>query len=1065
MFRNGAHLAFFSLCLIVGIFLFFQKTLAATVTWDGGGATNNWSEAENWSSDTIPVSGDLVVFNGTSTKASTIDQTFSISELNINAGYTNTITQAANLTISGNADFVHNTTDGTFVWSSGTLTFANNTGTSWDIDTDDVFGHVTIDKGGNPVTIVSGDTAIVTGTLTLTDGTITTGTLEARGDVVHGAGFDGGTLGGTLNITQGASAVTLTGGGQLPITTLSANRTINGPTSGTVTFDGLFTMSAGSYVGGAGDLTLSGGLTVSGGSFNGGSGNIDNNGTFVLSGVGTSFTSSTGTFFVASNWTHTDASTFTHNSGTVTFDGGATTTIDVNTTETFNNVTINTSSALSKNVASGDTIIVTGTLTLVDGNIGGTVEARSDVTHGAAFDGGTGTLNITQGSADINLTAGGQMPATALSANRIMNGPASGTVSFDATLAVSNGSFVGSAGNVTLVSLTLSSPGSFTAPSGTLTVSQLWTHTDSSTFNHNSGTVVFSGATALVNFNTSETFNNATISKSANNGLTIANGDTLIVSGTLNLNTGSVNNTNATLEARGDVVHGASFEGGTINFAITQGTNAINLTSGGQLPGTTLSANRIINGPASGTVTFDGSVTVSNGSLVGVAGNFDIDGSFTLSSPGSVTAPSGNLNVSGNWTHLNGTFNANSGTVILDGTNQTMSGATTFNNFTKSASSSATLTFPSSTTQTFTGTLTLNGFSTSQRLSLVSSSPGTQAKIDPQGTRVIEYLQVQDNDNDSLTEMSCLVGCLDNGNNQYWRFGARHTSDWIDIQPATLTVTQPNTAGFVYNAGQEIILTWESSGHVMSFVTIEFSSDNGQTFTPIVSMIKNTGIYPYILPTTATTEGRFLVKGSDGVVTVASDMNDESFVIVVPEGTPDYELPVPGQFAKTPKSEWIFSAGEYVRTESSSTVYLLEEDVVKGVLVRRPFIDAQTYFTYESSFEQVRIVSELDLSGNTLPGDVMLPNSGVVLVKQIANSEVYLIEQQGGNHFLRWLVSEELAAYIFGLDWHDFVIDLNPIIWPVLEFGEPILNPLKVDTSLMKKRFELNLQRVDGSAE
>jgi|GEM_PF-1963686 len=36
---------------------------AASVTWDGGGTDDNWSTAANWSSDTLPVNGDILVFD------------------------------------------------------------------------------------------------------------------------------------------------------------------------------------------------------------------------------------------------------------------------------------------------------------------------------------------------------------------------------------------------------------------------------------------------------------------------------------------------------------------------------------------------------------------------------------------------------------------------------------------------------------------------------------------------------------------------------------------------------------------------------------------------------------------------------------------------------------------------------------------------------------------------------------------------------------------------------------------------------------------------------------------
>jgi len=69
---------------------------AASLTWDGGGADNNWSTCANWTTDTCPIAGDTVTFNATSTKNSTIDAgaPASVATLTIAAGYTGTITLA-----------------------------------------------------------------------------------------------------------------------------------------------------------------------------------------------------------------------------------------------------------------------------------------------------------------------------------------------------------------------------------------------------------------------------------------------------------------------------------------------------------------------------------------------------------------------------------------------------------------------------------------------------------------------------------------------------------------------------------------------------------------------------------------------------------------------------------------------------------------------------------------------------------------------------------------------------------------------------------------------------------
>ncbi|MGH9821411.1 MAG: hypothetical protein ACRD43_14690, partial [Pyrinomonadaceae bacterium] len=81
----------------------FSARAAGPKTWDGGGLTNNWSDAANWSDDIIPTSGDDVIFDGTSTKDATIDVDITVSSINIGGGYAGTITQSnsASIQISG----------------------------------------------------------------------------------------------------------------------------------------------------------------------------------------------------------------------------------------------------------------------------------------------------------------------------------------------------------------------------------------------------------------------------------------------------------------------------------------------------------------------------------------------------------------------------------------------------------------------------------------------------------------------------------------------------------------------------------------------------------------------------------------------------------------------------------------------------------------------------------------------------------------------------------------------------------------------------------------------------
>ena len=102
----------------------FSYTIeAATIEWDGGAGTNNWSDADNWDSNTVPGSGDYayiriaanVEYSGTST----------IERFRLNhASATFTIQVGASLTVDGtNSDGFR--ADLGVVTNNGTLTIQN----------------------------------------------------------------------------------------------------------------------------------------------------------------------------------------------------------------------------------------------------------------------------------------------------------------------------------------------------------------------------------------------------------------------------------------------------------------------------------------------------------------------------------------------------------------------------------------------------------------------------------------------------------------------------------------------------------------------------------------------------------------------------------------------------------------------------------------------------------------------------------------------------------------------------------------------------------------------------
>ncbi len=172
-----------------------------------------------------------------------------------------------------------------------------------------------------------------------------------------------------------------------------------------------------------------------------------------------------------------------------------------------------------------------------------------------------------------------------------------------------------------------------------------------------------------------------------------------------------------------------------------------------------------------------------------------IAGNFTLTT--GVLYPPAALSVAGNWTNT-GTFNHNSGTVTLDGSNQSIFGETPFYNFTKQTSTADTLSFQATKVQTILGTLTLNG-AASNVLSIFSNSNGTQWKIDPQGSRSISYLNVKDSNNISVTPIAVNgLNITDSGNNTNWSFSSGVPAISVTpLSPDPTASTTPSISGTV----------------------------------------------------------------------------------------------------------------------------------------------------------------------------------------------------------------------------------------------------------------------------
>ena len=233
---------------------FTYQTTVSTDTWTGLGSTNNWSDPANWSANAAPGAGTTVIFNGTSTKNAIVDSGFAgtVAAVQINSGYTGTITLSQNLIVTG-----------AFTESAGTFD-ANGFTTS-------VAGLTTVSGG---TYLASTNTQTLTGGLTVSGGTFTgstgtvtagnvtlsSGTLNAPSTVLTVAGGNFTYTGGTFNADMGT--VTYTGNNASPTVsvgtglvsfynfqdamtdTFPAGMTI----TGTLTVTGTFTWKTGSGV-------------------------------------------------------------------------------------------------------------------------------------------------------------------------------------------------------------------------------------------------------------------------------------------------------------------------------------------------------------------------------------------------------------------------------------------------------------------------------------------------------------------------------------------------------------------------------------------------------------------------------------------------------------------------------------------------------------------------------------------------------------------------------------------------------------------------------------------------
>ncbi|MGH7143887.1 MAG: beta strand repeat-containing protein, partial [Planctomycetota bacterium] len=419
---------------------------AADITWSGAGADNLWSDAANWSTDTVPGVNDHAIFDGTSTKDCTLDANVNLQGLSIRSGYTGTVTQSGAVTITlAGTGFTQE--DGAFLGGSGAITSAGSV----------VFIGGAFTSTSGVFTVASDWVVSNSPTFNPNGGTVDFAVAySAAQDLIPGAfAFNNVAINGFgQSSTQTVSGTLVVNGAlTLGVTDYSGNK-LNGDT---IEAHGDVTMASsdfGTQSSGPGTATLefagTGAQALNGAT----AGHFPN----IVVNKPSGTLTVTGTPVIVGNWTFTSG-TLNCGSSTLIFAGpyNASQMIDGGM-GTYGNVTIRGFAENAVQTIVG-TLDVTGTLVFdvsqYSGNTlnGGTIKAEGDVTMGSA---GFGRLTPGPGSATIDIAGSGAQTLSSPAAGYFPNiqiAKPSGTLTLADSLQVG--------GNWTYVSGTID-PGSST---------------------------------------------------------------------------------------------------------------------------------------------------------------------------------------------------------------------------------------------------------------------------------------------------------------------------------------------------------------------------------------------------------------------------------------------------------------------------------------------------------------------------------------------------------------------------------------------------------------------------
>ena len=287
-----------------------------------------------------------------------------------------------------------------------------------------------------------------------------------------------------------------------------------------------------------------------------------------------------------------------------------------------------------------------------------------------------------------------------------------------------------------------------------------------------------------------------------------------------------------------------------------------------------------------------------------------------------------------------------------------------------------------------------------------------------------------------------------------------------EIVAPGITILSPNGGEHVL-PGAEQIISYVLEGNII-YVNIRASYDNGSSWDLLAGHIMGTGSYLWTIPEIQTSSALVKVEITDLATVVLEDVSDAPFAIGeeivledeikelnTPEEVQDPEWPSEAISPYDGDMESVSTVilGTYIRGEHFNTVYYIDD-----TFVRHPFLNEQIFTTYESSFENVRWVTDATLSLMKL-GSPMLPNPGTTLVKWESMDSVHATFEGEGvtRGVVRKLLNEAVAHTLVGAGWAEYVIDIPIALWHSYIAHEDITNQDTdlIDVTKLRKRADL----------